>query len=393
LERDLIPFFSRRIGLSSSGEEVPIDAGLKLTGRQDNWNIGVLDVQTGASGGVDGENLAVVRVSRNVGEQSDIGMIATNGDPNSTRANVLYGMDANWRTNSGIADMRTAASVWYLESSTEDAQGDDRSFGASLRYPNDLWRWALSAKQIEENFNPALGFVPRDGVRRYTGEFFWRPRLDGEVRQLSFGVEDDLITDLDDEIETHLTTLLLIGIDFDSGDELRLELDQSREVLDQPFAITPGVTVPDDTYDDTVLRLEVETALKRPVSLTGAVSAGTFLGGDSLSWNGDLSWRPSWLINTAVGWEQTDIHFDSGDVQAQIARLRLNFTFTPDLSWDNFAQWDSESDQYGLNSRWRWIPKPGQEFFLVFNQTLENTSSVHPIEQQLAFKASYTFRF
>ena len=84
---------------------------------------------------------------------------------------------------------------------------------------------------------------------------------------------------------------------------------------------------------------------------------------------------------------------DTGDVSAQVARMRVNFNFTPDLSWNNFVQWDSESDEYGLHSRWRWIPTPGQEFFLVFNQTEEDTTSLHPALQQVAFKASYTLRF
>jgi len=393
LESDLVPFFSRRIGLSPTGEEVPIDAGLKLTGRQDDWNIGVLDVQTGDSDGVDGENLFVARVSKNVGAQSNVGAIVTRGDPTTTQENLLYGFDANWRTNEGIGGKRTAASAWFLQSATEDSPGDDTSFGASLRYPNDLWRWELTAKQIEDNFNPALGFVPRDGVRRYTGEAFFQPRLGGSVRQLSVGIEDDLVTDLDDEVETHATTLLLAGFEFDSGDELRFEFDSVHEVLDRPFAITPSVSVPAGSYDDRALRLEVETASKRQLSLLGATTAGGFLGGDALRWSVELAWRPSALLNTGAEWEQSDIDFDTGNVQTQVARLRLNLNFTPDLSWNNFVQWDSESDEYGLNSRWRWIPKPGQEFYLVFNQTLEDATSVHPVTQQVAFKASYTFRF
>src|SRR5207249_6703261 len=42
---DVYPFFSRQIGLLS-GEEVPIDAGVKLTGTVGRTDIGVLDVRT-----------------------------------------------------------------------------------------------------------------------------------------------------------------------------------------------------------------------------------------------------------------------------------------------------------------------------------------------------------
>ena len=42
---DLVPFFSRTIGLLE-GQEVPIRFGAKVLGRQSGFNIGVLDVQT-----------------------------------------------------------------------------------------------------------------------------------------------------------------------------------------------------------------------------------------------------------------------------------------------------------------------------------------------------------
>ncbi|HUR29642.1 MAG TPA: DUF5916 domain-containing protein [Planctomycetota bacterium] len=393
LGTELIPFFSRRIGLSPTGEEIPILAGAKLTGRQDDWNIGVLDVQTEEAHGIDDDNFFVARVSKNVGEQWNVGTIVTHGDPAASSDNLLYGADANWRTNDGIGGKRTSASVWYLGSDTEGAPGDDSAAGASLSYPNDLWKWRLGAKQIDENFQPALGFVPRRGVRIYDGQAYYSPRIGGAVRQLSFGVADRLFTDLDDHVETHDVDALLFGVEFESGDELRFLLEETREVLEQPFDITPAVTVPIGTYDDSGLRVEVETGLQRPISLLGAVTVGEFLGGDSVRWSSALEVRPDPLVTSALEWEQSNIAFDAGDVEAQVARMRVNFNFTPDLSWNNFVQWDSQSDEFGLHSRWRWIPTPGQEFFLVFNQTEEDTTSLHPAVQQVAFKASYTIRF
>ncbi|MEO6709844.1 MAG: DUF5916 domain-containing protein, partial [Planctomycetota bacterium] len=265
LGSELIPFFSRRIGLSPTGDEVPILAGTKLTGRQDDWNIGVLDVQTDDQQGTDGENLFVARVSKNVGEQWAVGGIVTRGDPQTDRENLLYGFDANWRTNDGFSGKRTTASLWYLDTDTQGSTGDSAAVGASLNYPNDLWRWRVGAKQIDDNFHPALGFVPRTGVRIYDAQLSLNPRISGEVRQLSFAIANQLFTDLDDEVQTNAFTATLIGVEFDSGDELALDLDLTREVLDQPFAITPSVSVPAGTYDDTGLRLEFESALKRPV--------------------------------------------------------------------------------------------------------------------------------
>ena len=61
-----IPFYSRRIGLSSSGQAVDIDAGLKMTGRVGEWNVGALAVQQGDTSALDGQSLFVGRAAMNV---------------------------------------------------------------------------------------------------------------------------------------------------------------------------------------------------------------------------------------------------------------------------------------------------------------------------------------
>ncbi|MGH9803271.1 MAG: DUF5916 domain-containing protein, partial [Blastocatellia bacterium] len=77
---DLIPFFSRRIGLLN-GQEVPILAGAKLTGKAGNYDIGALAVRTRATNFTEAKNFFVGRVKRNLFKQSYLGGIYTEGDP------------------------------------------------------------------------------------------------------------------------------------------------------------------------------------------------------------------------------------------------------------------------------------------------------------------------
>ncbi len=70
------PFFSRRIGLSSS-----IHYGGRLTGKLDkDWRIGVMDVQTGSSAAnaEPKENFGVITLQRRVFSRSNIGFIFVN---------------------------------------------------------------------------------------------------------------------------------------------------------------------------------------------------------------------------------------------------------------------------------------------------------------------------
>jgi hypothetical protein len=76
---EVMPFFSRRIGLLA-GEEVPIDAGLKLTGKIGRTDIGVLDVRTRDSAIAPGKNFFVGRVKQNMLQQSYVGAMFTDGE-------------------------------------------------------------------------------------------------------------------------------------------------------------------------------------------------------------------------------------------------------------------------------------------------------------------------
>ncbi len=71
--RDLVPFFSRRIGLSASGQPIPVIGGLRLTGRAAGNGIGLLSMQTDEFGGQPGANFTVARVRRDITSKAAIG--------------------------------------------------------------------------------------------------------------------------------------------------------------------------------------------------------------------------------------------------------------------------------------------------------------------------------
>jgi hypothetical protein len=93
------PFFSRNIGLSTTGAPVDLDAGAKLSGRIGDWNVGSLLVRQGEDevSGVDAQSVFVGRAALNVLQESQIGVIATDGDPQTNVDNSLIGTDFRYR--------------------------------------------------------------------------------------------------------------------------------------------------------------------------------------------------------------------------------------------------------------------------------------------------------
>lgn len=393
IRRSPLPFFSRRIGLADDGE-IPLLAGVRLTGRAGPYNIGVLDVQTGREGDIDGKNLFVTRISRNVLEQSQVGIIATRGNPTESGLNTLGGADFTYRTSTLFGNKNLRLDAYAMGTATSGSGGDGEAYGVTLRYPNDQIDSRFFFEHIDREFNPALGFVRRKGIRSYTYDFRWRPRLYSKIRRLTFGFNPRFVTDTGNHLETKELEFTPFGIELESGDRLDTEISAMREVLDEPFEIQDDLSIPEGTYDFTRYVATLESGNQRPYSGRTRFSWGTFFSGKRFDWLVAIDARPSRYVTLSFENEENRVRLDEGSFTTRILRARANFTFNPDISWNNFVQFDNESESLGLNSRLRWIFTPGRELKLVLNQAWERAGrDLAPLATKLTAKIEYTLRF
>src|SRR5262245_35265892 len=95
-EERIIPFFSRRIGLTTDAAPQKIDFGTKMTGQMRAQDVGVLHVRTGEDGGFGSEDFTVARVKRRILRQSYVGGLYTRRDPRLAGVGAAHtaGLDA-----------------------------------------------------------------------------------------------------------------------------------------------------------------------------------------------------------------------------------------------------------------------------------------------------------
>jgi hypothetical protein len=401
---DLLPFFSRRIGLYED-QEVPILFGSKLTGRQSHFNIGLLDVQTGhadirnedgKSFRLDGQNLLAARVSRDIFEQSYIGAIFTRGNPAGTGDNSLIGADARFATSRFRGDKNLKLDLFLMRTSDQRTHTSDYAGGFWLDYPNDRWDMRLQGKQIGDNFRPALGFVPRRGMRKASGgiEFSPRPEKWG-IRKLEFGLEGDIITDLNNAVENWSFSFTPIGIEMNSGDHVQVNVSREFERLPETFEIFNGIALPPGSYRWNRYEIETETASKRFWVLQSNLGWGTFYNGTRRQIGLGLTLKPSTHFNFGIESERNDVSLKQGEFYTQLFSVRGDFNFSPNLSWANLVQYDNESRLLGFQTRFRWILKPGNDLFVVLNRGWYRTLNRRYLStfDRATVKLAYTFRF
>jgi hypothetical protein len=402
-EESVLPFFSRRIGLLE-GHEVPIMVGTKIVGRQSDYNIGVLDVQTrgaddfGDEEGrrLDSQNLLVARVSRNIFRQSWIGGIVTHGNPAGTGQNTLVGADVRLATSEFTGDKNLSTSAFFLRTDDEESGKTDYSFGGNVDYPNDLWDVSFGWRQVGDYFNPALGFVPRQGIRRLSPGAAFKPRPGRfGIRQFEFQVQPVWIWDLHNVMQTWDVYATPFGVEFESGDRIGVEAMPQYERLTEPFEIVDGVVIPAGEYRMNRWGFQVETADKRPIVLEADYSWGGFYTGTRRDVELGMTIKPNTHIYLSLQYERNDVSLAEGDFSVHVVTLSADYNFSPNVSWANLFQYDSESRVLGVQSRFRWIIKPGSDFFLVLNSGWYRSEWDNRYERRYdkaSVKLQYTFR-
>jgi len=392
------PFFSRRIGLSESGETIDIDYGGKLTGRAGGWDIGTLGIRQEAFGTVDASDLFVARLSRNVLRESSVGAIFTSGDPNSNADNTVAGIDFRYLNthlaNGGVIE----GALWYQQSDSEGVDGDDSAFGINISMPNsEGFRAGIAYKELEENFYPALGFVNRVNVSDLTADlgYTWYPSR-GQVRTAFSGIDYQRIETLQGDLQSQTITVRAIELDNYSSDQIALHYQLFDENVDTPFEISEGIVIPVGRYSFDQYCLDLGTGEHRALSASAYYCGGDFFDGSISAPGIDLTWRPSPHFGMAVGYHVSDVQLPQGDFTTRLFSLRADVGFTNTLSWENLLQYDNVSYTMGLNSILRWIPQAGREAVLVINREFADYTrdrTFTSVTGDITFKFGYTFRF
>lgn len=401
LQTSFIPFYSRRVGLFDD-QIIPITAGLKAVGRVGSWGVGLLDVQTRDKGGVPATNMAAGRVTYDVNRNLRIGAIGTNGNPNGRTSNSLAGVDAVWQTAKFHGDKNLSLGAWAARSFGDVGPGQRGGWGVKVQYPNDLWNLQVAFNEFGDSLDPVLGFLPRPGTRRYGAYVAYQPRPSGGlfsgVRQFFFELWPVVVTDLHGQTETWDVFTAPINFQTQQGDHFEANYRPQFERLREPFEVAPGVVIPPGSYQFNRFRLQAESSDSRPLSVGTTAWFGQFYGGNLTQLIGSVKWtQRSGHLQLALSTENDYGYLPQGDFRVLLWQLKAVYAFDPNLVLASFFQYDSESEELGMNARLRWTIEPGRDLFVVWNRGWKHPVGERPMDllvpdaDQVIVKLRWTF--
>ena len=413
-------FFSRRIGLVQ-GEEIPIRLGARLAGQVGPYDLGFFQVRTGRGEPVllDGttphatpaEDFTAARVRRGVFSQSHVGAIYTRRATHEVEVESppdrhTLGFDFDF-TTSQFRDRYNLQFegffLWHTDPIREGSSSfaDRRSRGVRFNFPNDVFRFHASLRDFGDAVEPAVGFIRRNGYRRFQPTLGYHPRVESLdwLRQIDWDVAFEYLTGLEGTLLTREFDVTVLGLNFESGDRASIESTQRFERLRSPFAIRSGIEIPADGYDTTEWSLSLRSAGRRAVSGNVSLSRGGFWSGTRRQLATGATVRPLPGVSFGGEYERNEVRLEQGEFDTNLVRFSGEWGITPLQTVTTSIQYDDISEVVGLYSRVRWTVTPGNDIYFVYTHNWRNDAErlfdrhLSTLSQGAAVKVNYTYRF
>lgn len=366
----LVPFFTRRIGLSETGTPIPVVGGLRLTGQSGGTTVGVLNMQTERDGDRPGDNFTAVRVAQQVGGPVTAGAF-------------YFGREAVGAGTSGFGAYNRVAGADVLFSPTRmfdvealwmqgvtDGPEDDSARRVRARLRGNTRRAAFDYLHVGDQFRHDLGFVRRRGTAMFYGDFtqVFRPAVTrGWAREHTLRVESQT------HLNTHYDTLLtnqdriVYGVGFPQGGELKMTAEHNIERALEPYRLR-GVLIPAGRYAFNEFVLLYASDRSGRVSGQLQTNVGGFWGGTRRRVKSSLRLRLNTHLAARFAYEREQITLPNGRFVAEVGSVRLDWSLSTKMFLNALVQYDNGQDAWLSNVRFNVVHRPLSNIYIVWNE-------------------------
>ena len=390
-EEEVLLFFSRRIGLSDTGEQIPIAAGGRLTGRVGAFGVGAMTIQTQGQGTRAGDNFTTLRARRDVLRNSDVGAIflSRQSAGASSDRNQVAGLDANFRFKGSLS-----LNGFFARSFTPGVQGGETSGKGSVTWNDNFVHTQYSFLTIGDNFRDDIGFIKRTGIRKHFADFGLRQRPEW-LR--SYGIREshphtryNIYTDHAGQKVSH-TNHVAQAFFFERGGLIEIQWNPRFERISTPFKVRPDQSFAVGTYSWNEYALELETDHSRMVSGSTLVTMGGFWNGTQRSMKAGVIVRPTYHLTFDVAMQRNDIRLPlpMHDFVTNLVSSRVGFAFNTRMFLDTLLQYNTDLKQFSANVRFDLIHRPLSDLFVVYNEQ-QLTSPPSPVNPGRGLIVKYT---
>jgi len=394
--QDMIFFFSRQIGLSRTGDAIPLLAGTRLTGRVGGWSVGALNIQQREKNLSPSTNFTALRLRRDILANSDLGVMMLNKDPNGADHNRAFGADANFRFFRDLT-LNFAGAKSDTPVSRLPGSGDDWYSKSSFGYRNGFWETRGAYQTIGSRFNDEMGFVPRLGVDNaelFLGTHIRIKRLQGWLRETfpHFQIENFSKRNNGGLESRYMDWHWPITLQNSSF--IEVGTNPNVEIIDDRFTINSrrGIYVEPGRYEFKEHFLLANSNSAAPFAMNIRYGIGDFYDGYRRSYTVGGTYRMNEHLNVSLSDSINDIDLSSGSFVTNLVTARVNYYFNTKVFVNALVQYNTDTNQWSSNVRLDIIHRPLSDLYLVYNERHDSRSGAL-ISRAVIAKMTYLLAF
>ncbi|MEM9916647.1 MAG: DUF5916 domain-containing protein [Bacteroidota bacterium] len=401
------PFFSRRIGLDEDGAPVPVLFGARLSGNlTKNLRLGLMNMQTQSTREQFAQNYTAAAFNQRVLKRSTIKAMFINRQAfqEGEFSGTDYGRNASFEFN--FQDQAGKWEGWtgYHHSFKHNIDEKNVFWNAGTAYSGRNMSFVLDWVNVGENFFADVGFINRidnyDAQRDTTIRvgyrlLFWPisfefyPKDHPSIRAHNFGVENATFLNPDYQL-TDQETEFNYFIVFHNSSNVGVSANWNRINLRYPFKFTEGEPLPVGWYNFSSVGLRYESDERKRFVYELGAEYGSFYNGNRTTARVELLYRqqPWGNFGARLEFNQLDFPDPYGNERLWLIGSRIEINFSKNLFWTTFLQYNTQADNFNVNSRLQWRFAPMSDFFFVYtdNYAVENFG---PKTRALVMKMSY----
>jgi len=390
LGQELQTFFSRRIGLAG-GRPLPLLGGGRLTGKAGPFDVGLLTTQTDAVGGFPTANQSAGRVRWNVGSRSYVGGLVTSAASDARTSQTVAADGRLWLGRYLQAD----GFVSVL--SDRDRPGHPTAYSGAVVYEEDRFGATARLSRVDDDFDPALGFVRRRDFFQQEAKLRRGWRLNRRwARKLDVSGDLSYLSNLEGRLDTRETEFA-VSNELASGDVLRFTTAGTFDRLDptdDAFVINPrkAIVIPAGDYTFRRWILAYQGFNGRALSANVEAQGGRFYGGDRAAMTVSGTWRPSPHLVLTGDYQLNDVDLPQGAFTSHLQRARVTVPLTARAVADGFVQWNGLTREVNTQIRLHLIYGRDSNFFIVYTDHQQDVSG-RLIQQSRVLQTKLTYRW
>lgn len=395
-----LPFYSRRMGLSTQGTPLDIKWGAKLGGQIGDTQIGLLSVNQDSDSldNDDTTQLSVVRAKYLINENHSLGGLLTHGTVQDIGDNILYGFDYQYESIV-LSDQSLQINAWYQNAQNDNQPGsiDSKAYGAQLLMPNDRFYLRAKYRYLGDDFDPALGFVNRTGIQYYEAlsHLRWRPESEWlSYYQIVTGYYQT--DDTNGRLQSKKYLFKPIVLNTNQSESFELIYINREEVLTTALDFSEHIIFSAGTHRFSTYGGSFKSDTSRDFYTTIDFEKGKYYSSDYKSISTEFSYQPSKHLRLNL--DRSLYFYKQGENNYSVhsSSFNMDVAFNTEWSWNLKLQHNTLHEHLSVFSRLRYQSAPDELYQATFSQGYLLENGWRHRERQInetAFKVNYILRW